>query len=378
MVSFLDYNLSNRNILQLEADPCACADLIGLNYVQEDDPGIIRKRWGRGFSYILPDGTRLCDPTEKARIASLAIPPAYSDVWICPSPQGHILATGRDDQGRKQYIYHPNWSDLRQCLKYARMVTFAEGLPELRKCVQQDISQQGLTKDRVLATVVSLLERTLIRIGNSQYAVQNGSYGLTTIRKKHVDVDVDDNTVTFEFTGKSNKEWHVELEDARIAAVIKRCEEVPGYQLFKYFDDNGTRVNVTSTEVNDYLQRITGEVISAKDFRTWAGTVLTASALSKLSDADSKTASKRNVTSVIKDVAERLGNTAAVCRASYVHPYVIDSYLEGRLHQTFNTHLEHYGKLSANKSQSSTSKRYFEAQEYAVLHLLKEAYVSST
>lgn len=351
--------ITPKDALRLESDPEASAELAGLHYVHDDEPGVVRKRHGRGFTYLKPDGSRLADGPEKKRIKSLAIPPAYTDVWICTSPKGHILATGRDDKGRKQYIYHPKWREVRDETKYARMIAFGELLPELRKRVEADMSGPGLRRDKVLATVVKLLETTLIRVGNTQYAQRNESYGLTTIRKKHVDID--DDTITFEFTGKSGKDWHIELEDERIAEVVSACEDVPGYELFKYFDENGERVDVESAHVNDYLQRVSGEDITAKDFRTWAGTVLAALALEEFEAFDSETQAKKNVVQAIERVAKQLGNTPTIARQSYVHPQIIDAYLEGSLRESLRKRAE----------KKLKKLRGLEPEEAAVLAFLK-------
>lgn len=351
--------ITPENALRLESDPEASAKLAKLRYVHDDEPGIERKPWGKGFTYLKPDGSRLTDKAEKARIASLAIPPAYTDVWICTSPKGHILATGRDDKGRKQYIYHPEWRRVRDETKYNRMVAFGEMLPKLRYQIKEDMAQPGLGRDKVLATVVKLLETTLIRVGNAQYAQSNESYGLTTIRKKHVDVE--DDTVTFEFVGKGGKDWHIELEDERIAEIVSACEDVPGYELFKYFDENGERVDVESAHVNDYLQRISGQEITAKDFRTWAGTVLAALALEEFEAFDSETQAKKNVVRAIERVAQQLGNTPTIARQSYVHPQIIDAYLEGSLRES----------LKKRAEKKLKKLRGLEPEEAAVLAFLK-------
>ena len=314
------------------ADPAASAEAAGLCYVSDEEPGYRRKKWGKGFTYEKPGGGRLGkkgkDKKVRARIDALAIPPAYTDVWICTSPDGHIQATGRDDRGRKQYIYHPKWREARERAKYDRMIAFGKTLPKIRERVARDMAQPGLPKDKVLAAVVELLETTLIRVGNAEYAEENASYGLTTIRKKHAEVS--GQKVVFDFTGKSNKEWHVELKNKRLAKIVKECLETPGYELFKYIDEAGERHDVGADDVNDYLKRVTEEDFTAKDFRTWAGTVLTAVALQE-TEAGTEKESKKNVVAAIKRVAERLGNTPAVCRQSYVHPDVIDAYMEGSL-----------------------------------------------
>ena len=310
-------------------DPEDAAISAGLTYVNDDMPGITRQRSGKGFSYKGPDGRTITDKAERKRLASLAIPPAYVDVWICPDPRGHIQATGRDAKGRKQYRYHPDFRELRDSSKYDRMLDFARGLPQLRAQVDADMSRRGLPVEKVLATIVFLLENTMIRVGNTRYARENKSHGLTTLRMRHVTLD--GNQVRFKFKGKSGKEWNLGLRDRRIARIIRAVQEIPGQHLFQYVDDDGTRRQVTSTEVNDYLRQITGRQVTAKDFRTWTGTVLAALALAEYEKADSEAAAKRNVRDAIESVAARLGNTPTICRQCYVHPQIIDAYLADEL-----------------------------------------------
>ncbi|MGV3693383.1 MAG: DNA topoisomerase IB [Paracoccus marcusii] len=310
-------------------DPEDAAISAGLTYVNDDMPGITRQRSGKGFSYKGPDGRTITDKAERKRLASLAIPPAYVDVWICPDPRGHIQATGRDAKGRKQYRYHPEFRELRASSKYARMLDFARGLPQLRAQVDADMSRRGLPVEKVLATMVFLLENTMIRVGNTRYARENKSHGLTTLRMRHVTLD--GNQVRFKFKGKSGKEWNLGLRDRRVARIIRAVQEIPGQHLFQYVDDDGARRQVTSTEVNDYLRQITGRQVTAKDFRTWTGTVLAALALAEYEKADSEAAAKRNVRDAIESVAARLGNTPTICRQCYVHPQIIDAYLADEL-----------------------------------------------
>lgn len=308
------------------ADVVRQAELV---YVSDEEPGLGRKRSGKGWSYLGVDGKRVTDKRVRKRLEALTIPPAWTEVWICPSKNGHILATGRDERGRKQYIYHPEWHRVRDTAKFEHMLTFGRLLPHIRRRVQADLKLPSLPKDKVLAAVVKLLETTLIRVGNKTYAEENGSYGLTTMRKKHIDVS--GTSVAFEFRGKSGKEWDIELRDPQIARIVKKCEELPGYELFKYIDEDGKRQDVDSGDVNDYLRRITGEEVSAKDFRTWAGTVLATFSLTGLERFETEAQATKNVTAAIKEVAKKLGNTPAVCRKSYVHPEVISCYLEGSL-----------------------------------------------
>src|SRR3954447_7500747 len=311
------------------ADAVAAAGQAGLNHVCDDQPGIRRRRAGKGFTYIGPDGRPVRDPATLQRIRSLAIPPAYRDVWICTDPLGHIQATGRDDRGRKQYRYHPRWREGRDSTKYERMLDFGKALPAIRQRIAADMGKRGLPREKVLATVVHLLENTLIRIGNATYSKENKSFGLTTLQDRHVEVD--GGKLRFQFKGKSGKVWNLQVKDRRIARIVKSCQDVPGQHLFQYLDDEGNRHGVTSQDVNDYLREISGKDFSAKDFRTWAGTVLAAIALTEFATFDTKAAAKRNLRSAIERVSSRLGNTPAICRKCYIHPQVLDCYLEGDL-----------------------------------------------
>jgi DNA topoisomerase-1 len=308
-------------------DPEQSAREAGLRYVHDDRPGITRKGAGTGFSYRDPHGERITDPATLARIKALAIPPAWSDVWICPSANGHIQATGRDAKGRKQYRYHPKWREVRDEAKYEHVLAFGQALPGIRERVDADLRKPGMPKEKVLALIVRLLETTLIRVGNDEYAKDNDSYGLTTMRDRHVDVD--GASVTFSYNGKSGIAHEVDLHDRRLAKIVKRCQEIPGQELFQYLDADGDRQPIGSEEVNAYLREISGEDFTAKDFRTWAGTVLAARALAEFETFDSEAAAKKNVVAAIERVAARLGNTTAVCRKCYVHPAVIDAYLDG-------------------------------------------------
>jgi DNA topoisomerase-1 len=310
------------------ADPVAAARLARLRYVSDTTPGIRRKRAGTGFSYRRPDGTLVHDAETLRRIRSLAIPPAWTDVWVCTVPNGHLQATGRDAKGRKQYRYHPRWRAVRDETKYTRLIAFGEALPRIRAQVEKDLKRPGLPREKVLATVVRLLETTLIRVGNAEYAKTNKSYGLTTMRNRHVDVE--GATVRFHFRGKSGIDHSIDINDRRLANIVTRCKELPGAELFQYIDD-GQRQTIDSGDVNAYLHDITGDDFTAKDFRTWAGTLLAAMALEEFEAFDSETQAKRNVVQAIERVAERLGNTPSVCRKCYVHPAVLDAYLEGTM-----------------------------------------------
>ena len=307
----------------------AAAKSAGLKYVTDDTPGITRKKSGSGWRFIGTNGKTITDHWEKKRIAKIGIPPAYTDVWICPREDGHIQATGRDAKGRKQYRYHPKWSETRDSAKYERMMDFGRLLPGLRARVASDMRKIGFPREKVLATIVNLLEMTLIRVGNEDYAKENKSFGLTTLRNRHVAVD--GATLRFDFKGKSGKTWNLSLKDRRVARVVKAIHELPGQHLFQYVDEEGQRQPVDSADVNAYLREITGEDITAKDFRTWAGTVLAAMALSEFEQVDSQAAMKKNVKAAIEKVASRLGNTPTICRKCYVHPQVLTAYLDGRL-----------------------------------------------
>src|SRR5581483_2019206 len=301
----------------------------GLRYVSDARPGYTRKRTGTSFSYWDMDGKRITNKDTIRRIKSIGIPPAYEKVWICPTANGHIQATGFDARGRKQYRYHPKWRELRDQDKYEHIIQFAAALPNLRRRVAADLKCEGLPREKVLATVVNLLEKTLIRVGNSEYADSNKSYGLTTMRRRHVTVQ--GATLRFEFTGKSGKQWKLAVADKRIASVVKRCAEIPGHELFKYLDDDGEPRTIDSGDVNAYIKEITHEDFTAKDFRTWAGTVFAALALSEFKKYDSQAEAKRNVVAAIEKVARQLGNTPAICRKCYVHPEILNSYMSGEL-----------------------------------------------
>lgn len=307
----------------------AAAQEAGLVYVDDGLPGLTRKRSGPGFRYLDAKGAPVRDKRILARIRALAIPPAYTDVWICPRGNGHIQATGRDAKGRKQYRYHADFRQAREENKFARIMAFADALPGIRRRVDADMKRPGLCREKVLATVVHLLETTLIRVGNDDYARTNKSYGLTTLRDPHVRIAGAE--LSFRFKGKSGKIWDVSLKDRRVARIVKACQDLPGQELFQYIDGEGVQRDVTSSDVNAYLREITGEDFTAKDFRTWAGTVLAALALREFESFDSEAGAKRNVRAAIESVAGRLGNTPTICRKCYIHPQVLDCYLEGDL-----------------------------------------------
>jgi DNA topoisomerase-1 len=309
------------------ADPATTAVEAGLRYVSDAKPAIVRRRCGKGFSYRSVDGS-LVRGDERRRIEAIAIPPAWTDVWICDRPDGHILATGRDDRGRKQYRYHPHWQEASEATKFAALVDFGHALPSVRARVEEDLARPGLPEEKVLASVVHLLDETLIRIGNDEYAVSNDSYGLTTLEDDHATVS--GSTVAFEFGGKSGAEFEVEVRDPRLAAIVRRCQDLPGEDLFQYLD--GDRViDVTSTSVNDYLRSLTNGERTAKDFRTWGGTVVAVETLASLAPAETAQKAERQILTAIDAAADRLHNTRAVARSSYVHPGVIEAYRDGTL-----------------------------------------------
>lgn len=309
--------------------PVASAEEAGLRYVTDEAPGIRRMRAGKGFYYLGVDGKPIRDRAELARIASLGIPPAWTDVWICPRPDGHLQATGRDARGRKQYRYHQRFREVRDETKYHRLLAFAAALPGIRGRVEDDLAQPGLSRGRVLATVVRLLEATLIRVGNDEYARSNDSYGLTTLRDEHVEIQ--GASLRFSFRGKSGREHCIDLRDARIARIVKRCQDLPGEELFQYLDEAGEQRCVHSGDVNQYLREISGQEFTAKDFRTWAGTVLAAEQLAAIGAAATARQLKSNIVAAVDAVAARLGNTRAVCRRCYIHPAVLDAYAAGAL-----------------------------------------------
>jgi DNA topoisomerase-1 len=323
----------------------AAAKSARLRYVRSADPGFARRRHGKAFTYLRPGGQKLRDPATLARIASLAIPPAWTDVWICQSPNGHLQATGRDARGRKQYRYHARWRAAQDQHKYERIIAFAKTLPRIRRAVARDLRKRGLPREKVLAAAIKLLEATLIRVGNDEYARDNQSFGLTTMHDRHVRIR--GATIRFDFRGKHGIEHEIDLEDRQLAAIVHACRDLPGQELFQYLDEAGEVRDVGSGDVNDYLRQVSGKDFTAKDFRTWAGTALAARALQEFQDFDSKAAAKRNITRAIENVAERLGNTRAICRKSYVHPAVIDAYMDRSLVQTLTrrTEKELRGKL---------------------------------
>jgi DNA topoisomerase-1 len=308
------------------------AKAAGLRYVSDRKPGIARVRARVGFDYRHPDGSRVSDEETLTRIHKLAIPPAYENVWICTDPNGHLQAVGRDARGRKQYRYHPRWREVRDEGKYGKMLLFGKRLPRIRAQVQKDLARRGIPREKVLAAIVCLLETTLMRVGNEEYAKTNKSYGLTTLRNRHVKLEGASH-ISFDFRGKHGTEHHIDLRDKRLASIVRRCQELPGQELFQYLDDNGTPHVVGSEDVNEYLRAVAGAEITAKDFRTWAATNLAALALHELECFDSQAKAKSNVVQAVEAVSKMLGNTPAICRKCYIHPAVFNGYLDGSLLQ---------------------------------------------
>jgi DNA topoisomerase I len=315
--------------IEAALDPELAAKHAKLRHMDDTVPGITRHKARNGFDYRLPGGALVRDIDTLKRIRSLAIPPAWSGVWICVDPSGHLQATGRDARRRKQYRYHPRWREVRDEAKYSKLLIFSRVLPKLRARVEEDLNRPGLPRERVLAAIVRLMDMTLFRIGNNEYAKENKSFGLTTLRDRHVAIE--GSRIHISFRGKHGKHHETDINDRRLARIIKNCRDLPGYELFQYLDDNGDRHTVGSAEVNDYLREITGEEITAKDFRTWAGTKLAAEALQEFEIFDTEAERKKAVLRAIEKVAKHLGNTPAICRSCYIHPAVLDGYLDGSL-----------------------------------------------
>jgi DNA topoisomerase-1 len=346
--------------IDLITDPVESAKAAGLRYVTDSQPGMQRKRHGKHFRYLDAQGKPVRDKETLARIKSLVIPPAWSDVWICSNPKGHLQTTGRDAKGRKQSRYHPQWRAVRDETKYERMTIFATELPGIREKVDRDLSLPGLPRSKVLAAIVRLMETTLIRVGNEEYARENHSYGLTTMRNKHVEVD--GASITFDFQGKSGVRHTIDINDRRLARIVQRCQDIPGHELFQYVDREGERHSVDSADVNEYLREMTRQDFTAKDFRTWAGTVLACTLLQEFEAFESQTQAKKNVVQAIKGVAARLGNTPSVCRKCYVHPAVLDSYMSGALLKTVRREVDEEtpADASALRQEESTLLKFLE------------------
>jgi DNA topoisomerase-1 len=314
-------------------EPVSVARQAGLRYVTDRAPGIRRHPCDDGFAYHDSAGREVTSPVTLERVRKLAIPPAWREVWICGTANGHLQATGIDARGRKQYRYHAKWREARDETKYHRMIAFGQALPSIRARVEQDLGRRGLPREKIIATIVRLLETTLIRIGNAEYARENASFGLTTLRNRHVKVE--GARVHFDFRAKSGKLRRLDLNDRRLARIVKACRDLPGQELFQYLDEEGERRGVTSDDVNAYLREAAGGPFTAKDFRTWAGTVLAAMALAEFESFESDSVAKRNIARAIEQVASRLGNTASICRKCYVHPEILGAYLEGALAEGF-------------------------------------------
>jgi DNA topoisomerase-1 len=350
-----------RSIVRAKAQLPApeSAKIAGLRYVNEArTPGIRRLGSPKRLRYVMSSGKRV-SAAELRRIKSLVIPPAWTDVWICPDPHGHLQATGRDARGRKQYRYHPVWREVRDEVKYGRLIAFAQALPRIRQQTEADLRKNHLPREKVLAAAVQLLEKTLIRVGNEEYARENGSVGLTTMRDRHATIK--GTTVRFEFRGKSGVEHTIDLQDARLARIVKALRDLPGYELFRYVDEEGRRQTIDSADVNDYLREISGQDFTAKDFRTWAGTVLAAKALAEVATFRSPTEAKRNIVKAIESVAKRLGNTKAVCRKCYIHPAILDAYMDGATIET----------LKANAARLKKWRGGLSSEEAAVVGIIE-------
>ena len=316
-------------MIPFPTDPLESASIAGLRYSLAEGPGITRRQHGKTFRYFRPDHRELKDPNELRRIRGLVIPPAWKDVWINPNANGHLQAVGRDARGRKQYRYHPEYRKVRDQTKFSRMLAFGNALEKIRERVEKDLALPGLPKEKVLATIVRLLETTCMRIGNDEYAKENSSYGLTTLRDNHVEISGP--KLRFKFRGKSGQHQDIELSDGRLAKIVKQCRDLPGWELFQYMDSSGNHCRIDSSDVNQYLKDITGEDFTAKDFRTWGGTGLAALAFEEIGKVESQSDAKKNVVEVVKRVAKALGNRPATCKKYYVHPAIIDAYTTGQL-----------------------------------------------
>lgn len=346
--------------LAIKPEPVQSARAVGLRYVTDEIPGFRRKKRGKSFDYLDEKGKPLKSPSHLTRIKSLVIPPAWTEVWICPYENGHLQATGRDARGRKQHRYHPRWREVRDETKYARMIAFARQLPKIRRRINQDLKLAGLPRNKVLATIVRLLEVSLIRVGNEEYARDNKSYGLTTMQDRHAEIK--GHKVKFKFRGKSGKSHDIDIEDKHLAKTVRSCQELPGQDLFQYFDEGGKKQDVKSEDVNEYLREIAGEEFTAKDFRTWAGTVLAAMALQEFERVSNQKQAKKNIVRAIEAVSERLGNTPSVCRKCYVHPAVLDCYMDGTLLEI----------LRERAQMETRNLRHMRPEEGLVLGLLQE------
>ena len=345
--------LLSRKAKSVRPDPRESAIAAGLHYTTDSRPGIRRLRQGGSFRYVTPEGRTIRNADELRRIRALVIPPAWKDVWISADPRGHLQAVGRDARGRKQYRYHPKWRLVRDETKYHRLIGFAQALPAIRARTARDLRNPKLTREKVLAAVVQLLEKTLIRVGNDEYARENRSFGLTTLRDGHVAVN--GGKVRFSFRGKSGVEHDIQLDDRRLARIIKACRDIPGYDLFQYLDEQGERHVVGSADVNAYLKEITGQDYTSKDFRTWAGTVLAAQTLQEFEKCESDSQAKRNIVQAVESVAKRLGNTKAVCRKCYIHPAILDAYMDGSMVKTLADRVRRESRKSGDLTHNEAA-----------------------
>ena len=352
--------MEETDVHVLYADPVQSAAEAGLRYIPDTTRGITRQKKGKGFVYLNPKGEKISDPKILDRISKLIIPPAWEQVWICPSPSGHIQATGRDTKGRKQYIYHPEWRKTRSLTKFSRMIAFGETLPVMRAQIEKDLKIRELNRRKVSAIVLNLLDQSLIRIGNRQYAEANKSYGLTTLRDKHVAIEGDQ--VKFQFVGKKGVSHEIDINDRRLAKLVKKCKDIPGYDLFQYYDENGERQTLDSGQVNGYIQEISGTDFTAKDFRTWGGTVLMVECLENLLDENPELEKEKSVKTAFKTVAKGLGNTPAVCSKYYVHPQVLEIFKSDQLIDYLKKH-----------DATEPNNQYLSATEKMVIEMLKNA-----
>ena len=370
----MDRARKRRKLIAIVTDPVESAKEAGLRYTTDAKPGIVRKRAGKGFRYVGPDGEPVRNPETLRRIRSLVIPPAWKEVWISTDPRGHLQATGRDARGRKQSRYHPRWRAIRDETKYERMLLFGEALRRIRERVEEHLRLPGLPREKVLATVVRLMDSTLIRVGNQEYAKENKSFGLTTMRGKHVKVT--GSRLIFNFRGKSGVLHKVGVQDRRLARIVRQCQELPGHELFEYLDEDAQTRTIDSTDVNEYLRDVSGGEFTAKDFRTWAGTVLASMALREFATFESETQAKKNVVQAIKEVARRLGNTPAVCRKCYLHPGVLECYMAGSLAPAVKKQMEESRDEQRDEAKTAwirpEEEEALREEEGALMQLLRE------
>lgn len=343
----------------LYADPAQSASAAGLRYFPDTKKGITRSQVKENFVYTGPDGENITDEKQLDRISKLVIPPAWTEVWICPAANGHIQATGRDQKGRKQYIYHAKWRNTRSLTKFGRMIAFGEKLPQIRRQIQQDLALRELSKTKITAIVVNLLDQSLIRIGNKHYARSNKSYGLTTLRDKHVQVE--GSNIRLRFVGKKGVEHEIDIQDGRLAKLVKKCKDIPGYDLFQYYDESGARCPLDSGDVNAYIQQVSQAAFTAKDFRTWGGTTLMVECLEQLISQEPEVKKDKTVKEAFKHVAKNLGNTPAVCSKYYVHPQVIDLFHHDKLFEFLKRH-----------DAPDREDPYFSPTEKLVLNMLRQ------